>query len=179
MNGWRVRAVGDDLDVVDPAGRWQLRVTCAASAEGWEAARRGRIPLDAACTLQTPAGEQVTCRPRAEIPLRRRSATRDVTLAGRAYSYRPTTDRVSVLERDGVRIARLHRSWQLVWSGRRPSTKDLGFTMEASAPLDALDEALVVAFGAVIAPPGHEGAVTRIVRCPIRLAYSTADLLQV
>lgn len=163
MNGWQVRVVGDAVEVLDPSGRSQLRVKHAPDIGTWNTAK-GRIPRDAACAIFTPWGEQVECRPRKENPFRRESAIRDITLAARRYSYRPRTDRVSVLERDGQQIARLHKSWQLVFSGRRPSTEDLGFTMRAAQPLDLLDETLVVAFGAVIAPPGHEGGFTSSTR---------------
>ncbi len=153
------------VEVLDPTGRSHLRISVTAHTDGVrDLATKGRIPRDSECRIETPWGESVVSITDKSEPIRRSSARREVALGGRRFVYRHTSDRRSVVERDGQQIAKLHKSWQHVWRGRRPSFRDLGFTMKAPAVLDPFDEAMIVAFGAVIGTPGHEGGFTTICR---------------
>ncbi|GGB14578.1 hypothetical protein GCM10011492_00270 [Flexivirga endophytica] len=165
-SGWRTAAVKGAIEVLDPMGQSHLRITHQPSGTNatWHPEKAGRIPRDAECLIETPWGEQVTSATAKDTPIRRKSALREVTLGSRRFVYRHTSDRRSVVERDGLQIAAVHKSWQHVWSGRRPSFRDLGFTMDAPPTLDPFDEAVIVAFAAVIGTPGHEGAFTSICR---------------
>lgn len=163
---WRTAAVKGAVEILDPMGQSHLRVRCEPHNRNaaWEPDKKGRIPRNEECVIETPWGEQATSAPRKKDPYRRSSARREVTLGGRHFVYRHTTDRRSVVERDGQQIATLHKSWQHVWRGRRPSYQDLGFTMKAAPGLDPFDQAMIVAFGAVIGTPGHEGGFTNVCR---------------
>lgn len=158
-SNWHTAVVNGAVEVFDPQGQSHLRITDTTSSgkAGWNPDRKGRITRDGPCLIETPWGESVTSKTAKDTPFRRVSARREVTLGGRHYRYLPTSDRRSVVERDGQQIATLHKNWQHVWNGRRPSFADLGFTMEVAGPLDPLDEAMIVGFGAVIGTPGHEG----------------------
>lgn len=160
---WHTEVVKRAVAVVDPQGNTHLWITDRSNATWWPE-KSGRINRDADCLIETSWNESVVSGTQVGSPIRRRSATREVGIGGRRYVYRHTSDRRSVVERDGQQIAKLHKSWQLVFWGRRASFKDLGFTMDAPPVLDPLDEAMIVAFGAVLGPPGHEGGVTTVCR---------------
>lgn len=172
---WRTAEVKGAIEIIDPMGQSHLRVRCEPRSikAVFEPGKKGRIPRDAECVIETPWGEQATSAPRVKNPYRRNSARREVDLGGRRFVYRHITDRRSVVERDGQQIAALHKSWQHVWRGRRPSYEDLGFTMKAAQGLDPFDQAMIVAFGAVIGTPGHEGGFTNFCRA---LTDALADL---
>lgn len=167
--------------IVDPDGRVAATVTPAGSvltplwkavrldekvrehdSQAW-AKRGGNVPANTRAVVTLADGTEVRIRHGSLVGPHRRAQGVRATVAGRRYRFVHTSGTTAEVERDGELIVRANSSG----SRRRPpdavpAAFTRGVDLAIRAPLDRIDELVVVLFAELFGPPGRGGLLRAI-----------------
>lgn len=183
LEGWTIdRYGGPELTrIVDPDGRVAATVTPGGRAWAplWKAVRLegklreyesnawartgGNVPLHERALVTLADGTEVRLRHGAPHGPLRRAEDVHVAVAGRRYRFAHTSGTTAEVRRDGEVIVHATASG----SRRRPhdavpAAFTRGADLAVRAPLDRIDELVVVLLTELCGPPGRKGAVRRV-----------------